>query len=93
MRGGTVCLLVGHWQELQHSVMDGTYRPEAVRRVEIPKPNGGVRQLGIPTVIDRMLQQSMAQELDKHYDATFLATSEREVVHAPERENQENHWS
>ncbi|HRR10280.1 MAG TPA: hypothetical protein PLO56_16445, partial [Rhodothermales bacterium] len=42
--------LVGHWQELQHSVMDGTYRPEAVRRVEIPKPDGGVRQLGIPTV-------------------------------------------
>ena len=67
--------LVGHWQELQQSVMNGTYRPEAVRRVEIPKPNGGVRQLGIPTVIDRMLQQSMAQELDKHYDATFSATS------------------
>jgi len=43
--------------------------------------------------IDEMLQQSMAQELDKHYDATFSATSEREVVHAPERENQENHWS
>jgi len=67
--------LVRHWRELQTSVMNGTYRPEAVRRVEIPKPNGGVRQLGIPTVIDRMLQQSIAQELDKHYDARFSLTS------------------
>ena len=62
--------LVHHWKELQAKVVDGSYRPEAVRRVEIPKPNGGVRQLGIPTVIDRMLQQSIAQELDKHYDST-----------------------
>ncbi|MBK6996074.1 MAG: hypothetical protein IPH31_14535 [Lewinellaceae bacterium] len=46
--------LVQHWKELQTSVLEGKYRPEAVRRVEIPKPNGGVRQLGIPTVIDRM---------------------------------------
>ena len=56
--------LVHHWQELQTAVLEGKYRPEAVRRVEIPKPNGGVRQLGIPTVMDRMLQQSIAQELD-----------------------------
>lgn len=67
--------LVGHWQELQLSVLEGKYRPEAVRRVEIPKPNGGVRQLGIPTVIDRMLQQAIAQELDKDFDATFSETS------------------
>lgn len=67
--------LMGHWKELQADVLNGSYRPQAVRRVEIPKPNGGVRQLGIPTVIDRMLQQSMAQELDKHYDATFSKTS------------------
>jgi len=67
--------LVHHWKELQAKVVDGSYRPEAVRRVEIPKPNGGVRQLGIPTVIDRMLQQSIAQELDKHYDSTFSETS------------------
>ena len=67
--------LVGHWKELQISVLEGKYRPEAVRRVEIPKPNGGVRQLGIPTVTDRMLQQAIAQELDKDCDATFSDTS------------------
>lgn len=67
--------LVKDWQELQQTVRSGKYRPEAVRRVEIPKPNGGIRQLGIPTVIDRMLQQSIAQELDKYYDAVFSATS------------------
>jgi RNA-directed DNA polymerase len=67
--------LVRHWQELQESVKKGTCRPEAVRRVEIPKPNGGARQLGIPTVTDRMLQQSIAQELDKHYDAKFSQAS------------------
>jgi len=67
--------LVGHWKELQEEVKADRYRPVAVRRVEIPKPNGGIRQLGIPTVIDRMLQQSIAQELDKHYDATFSEMS------------------
>lgn len=67
--------LVKHWQELQKEVKEGIYLPEAVRRVEIPKPNGGVRQLGIPTVIDRMLQQSIAQELDKYYDPKFSQRS------------------
>ncbi len=67
--------LVQHWKSLQSEVLNGSYRPEAVRRVEIPKPNGGIRQLGIPTVIDRMLQQSIAQELDKYYDAMFSETS------------------
>lgn len=67
--------LVQHWQELQTAVLEGKYRPEAVRRVEIPKPNGGVRQLGIPTVMDRMLQQSIAQALDKEYDVWFSETS------------------
>ena len=67
--------LVGNWKELQEEVKADRYRPAAVRRVEIPKPNGGIRQLGIPTVIDRMLQQSIAQELDKYYDTTFSETS------------------
>jgi RNA-directed DNA polymerase len=67
--------LVGNWKELQEEVKADRYRPAAVRRVEIPKPNGGIRQLGIPTVIDRMLQQSIAQELDKYYDAKFSETS------------------
>jgi RNA-directed DNA polymerase len=67
--------LVGHWKTLQEEVKSDRYRPAAVRRVEIPKPNGGIRQLGIPTVTDRMLQQSIAQELDKYYDSTFSETS------------------
>lgn len=67
--------LLGHWKELQEEVKADRYRPSAVRRVEIPKPNGGIRQLGIPTVIDRMLQQSIAQELDKYYEAKFSETS------------------
>ncbi len=67
--------LVQHWQELQRDVLEGNYRPGALRRVEIPKPNGGVRKLGIPRVIDRMLQQSIAEELDKIYDTTFSETS------------------
>ena len=67
--------LVQHWQDLQKAVLEGSYRPDAVRRVEIPKASGGVRKLGIPTVIDRMIQQAIAQELDKHYDETFSQTS------------------
>lgn len=63
--------LMEHWKAFQKSVLDGSYRPEAVRRVEIPKPQGGVRKLGIPTVMDRMLQQAIGQELDREYDATF----------------------
>ncbi|MCB9080328.1 MAG: group II intron reverse transcriptase/maturase [Lewinellaceae bacterium] len=67
--------LVQHWQDLQKEIKEERYRPKAVRRVEIPKPNGGSRQLGIPTVIDRMVQQSIAQELDKYYDTKFSETS------------------
>jgi group II intron reverse transcriptase/maturase len=67
--------LMEHWKGFQKSVLDGSYRPEAVRRVEIPKPQGGVRKLGIPTVMDRMLQQAIGQELDREYDATFSERS------------------
>ena len=67
--------LVQQWQPLQESLLTGSYRPEAVRRVEIPKPQGGVRKLGIPTVIDRMVQQAIGHELEKEYDATFSESS------------------
>ena len=62
-------------EALKQSILAGEYYPQAVRRVEIPKPDGGVRQLGIPTVVDRLIQQAMTQELNKIYDAGFSASS------------------
>lgn len=62
---------VEHWHVLKDEILSGTYQPKPVRCVEIPKPNGGVRKLGIPTVIDRFLQQAIAQVLTQVYDPTF----------------------
>lgn len=47
-----------HWPSLKRSLLDGSYRPQAVKRVEIPKPDGGKRMLGIPSVLDRLIQQA-----------------------------------
>ena len=58
-------------KELQVSILEGQYRPGAIRRVEIPKPNGGTRMLGIPTVKDRLIQQAIHQELSRWYEPHF----------------------
>lgn len=60
-----------HWPRLQQELLEGSYQPQPVRRVEIPKPDGGKRQLGIPAALDRLIQQAILQVLDRLYDATF----------------------
>lgn len=67
--------LKNNGEELRKSIKEGKYRPMPVRRVEIPKDNGKKRQLGIPTVVDRMVQQGIQQVLSPIYDPTFSETS------------------
>jgi len=63
--------LKANWLEVSEVLESGKYQPNPVRRVEIPKPDGGVRQLGIPTVLDRLIQQAIAQVLTQLFEATF----------------------
>ncbi|WLC60616.1 group II intron reverse transcriptase/maturase [Clostridium sp. CM028] len=64
-----------HGQELRQSLLESRYRPLAVRRVEIPKPDGGIRLLGIPTVLDRVIQQAISQTLIPVYEKKFSDNS------------------
>ncbi|MGG2142679.1 reverse transcriptase domain-containing protein [Symbiopectobacterium sp. RP] len=63
------------WPELRSNLLAGRYKPQPVRRVDIPKPEGGTRQLGIPTVMDRFIQQAVMQVLQSQWDPTFSESS------------------
>ncbi len=60
-----------HWTDIRSTLLGGTYQPQPVKRVAIPKPDGGMRKLGIPTVRDRFVQQALLQVLQKRFDPTF----------------------
>jgi RNA-directed DNA polymerase len=68
----TLAVYLGdHWSEIRSQLLEGSYKPRRVKRVEIPKPGGGRRKLGIPTVLDRLVQQAILQVLQKQWDSTF----------------------
>src|SRR6266403_1869400 len=60
-----------HWPSIRSQLLAGTYQPQPVKRVEIPKPDGGVRKLGVPCVVDRLIQQALLQVLQEQWDPTF----------------------
>lgn len=63
--------LMAHWQGIRDALLDGSYQPKPIRKVDIAKPQGGTRTLGIPTVVDRLIQQAILQILQPRYDPTF----------------------
>ncbi len=93
--------IIDNWDSVKQKLLEGRYKPSPVRRVEIPKPDGGIRLLGIPTVLDRLIQQATAQELNKIYDPTFSDSSygfrpnksaKQAIVKAKDYINQGNRW-
>src|ERR1700746_2250087 len=68
---GAKVYLREHWPNIRSQLLSGTYQPQPVKRVEIPKPGGGVRKLGVPCVVDRLIQQALLQVLQKQWDPTF----------------------
>ena len=67
--------LKAHWPEIRSRLLGGSYTPQPVRRVEIPKASGGVRLLGVPTVLDRFIQQAAMQVLQEEWDPGFSDAS------------------
>lgn len=93
--------LIKHGKGIKQSILEGKYTPQPVRRVEIPKPDGGVRLLGIPTVLDRMIQQAIAQVLNRIFDPSFSKSSygfrpgkgaHQAIMAAREHIKQGNNW-
>jgi RNA-directed DNA polymerase len=73
--GDLPAYLKKHWPTIRAQLLEGIYRPQPVRRVEIPKASGGMRPLGIPTVLDRLIQQAVMQVLQADWDGTFSEAS------------------
>ena len=67
--------LKAYWPHVREALLEGRYLPQAVRRVDIPKPDGGVRTLGVPTVVDRLIQQALHQVLQPIFEPMFSASS------------------
>ena len=81
--------LMAHWEEVRAQLLDGTYQPKAVVRREIPKRDGGVRELGIPCVLDRLIQQAILQVLQPRFDPSF---SQHSYGFRPGRSAHDGFW-